>query len=69
MKVKNENYSFIKNDDDWQKFMAEEKLLDDNTKPVKKAKIKGWIKVAFWFLRAYIVIMVILVLLGFLHIL
>ncbi|MGC8496928.1 MAG: hypothetical protein ACP5NL_02885 [Thermoplasmata archaeon] len=69
MKIKNENYTFIKNDKEWQKFLEDEKLLDNDIKSVKKAKIKGWIKIAFWFLRVYIVIMVILVLLGFLHIL
>ncbi|MEM0160790.1 MAG: hypothetical protein QW258_03675 [Thermoplasmata archaeon] len=69
MKIKDEDYTFIKNDEDWQKFLEEEKLLEDHTKPVKKAKIKGWIKVAFWFLRAYVVVMVILVFLGFMHIL
>ncbi len=69
MKIKNEDYTFIKNDEDWKNFLKDEKLLEDGSKVVEKAKIKGWIKVAFWFLRVYIVIMVTLVLLGFLHIL
>ncbi len=40
---------------------------EDNMAPVKLTKIvpKGWIQIAFWGLRLYIVIMVVLVAIGF----
>ncbi len=46
-------------------FIKDEGLLDYNKIPLNKAEIKGWVKWAFWFLRIYILIMVILVIIGF----
>ncbi|MDA8272470.1 MAG: hypothetical protein M0Z72_01860 [Deltaproteobacteria bacterium] len=52
-------------DEDWEEFIKNEGLLDYNKIPLKRAKIRGWIKIAFWFLRIYILIMVIMVIIGF----
>ncbi len=52
-------------DEDWEEFIKNEGLLDYNKIPLKRAEIRGWIKIAFWFLRIYILIMVILVIIGF----
>ncbi|MEM3841559.1 MAG: hypothetical protein QXN59_02620 [Candidatus Micrarchaeaceae archaeon] len=61
------DYSFIKSEDDWKEFMREEGLYDYEKIRVKRAKVKGWVRVAFWFLRAYVTLMVLLIILGFLH--
>ena len=63
------DYGFIKSEEDWKKFIEAEGLHDYEKIRVKRAKVKGWVKVAFWFLRAYVTVMVILVILSFLHIL
>ena len=52
-------------DEDWEEFVKNEGLLDYNKIPLKRAEIRGWIKIAFWFLRIYILIMVIMVIIGF----
>jgi hypothetical protein len=49
----------------WENFVKEEGLLDFNKIPLHRAEIGGWVKFAFWFLRIYIVVMVILVIIGF----
>ena len=46
-------------------FIKDEGLLDYNKIPLNRAEIKGWVKWAFWFLRIYILIMMILVIIGF----
>ena len=63
------NYKFIKSDKDWQNFIKKEKLFDRSAKPIRRAKVKGLIKFAFWFLRIYVIVMVVLIILGFLHLL
>ena len=68
-KLNKKYYDFIKTEDDWNKFVKKEKLLEYGTKPVKRAKIKGWAKFAFIVIRIYIAIMIALVVLGFLHVL
>ena len=52
-------------DEDWEEFVKNEGLLDYNKIPLKRAEIRGWIKIAFWFLRIYILIMVIIIIIGF----
>ncbi len=52
-------------DEDWEEFVKNEGLLDYNKIPLKRAEIRGWVKIAFWFLRIYILIMVIIVIIGF----
>jgi hypothetical protein len=52
-------------DEDWEEFIKNEGLLDHNKIPLKRAEIRGWVKIAFWFLRIYILIMVIMVIIGF----
>ncbi|MCL4388000.1 hypothetical protein M1567_02510 [Candidatus Marsarchaeota archaeon] len=61
-------FGFIKNDKDWENFLKKEKLKDYSKIPVKRAKVSGWVKFAFVFLRIYIVIMLVLIILGFLNI-
>ncbi len=63
---KNE-YGFIKNDKDWEMFLKKEKIKDYSTVKVRRAKMKGWAQIAFLLLRIYIIIMLIIVILGFLH--
>jgi hypothetical protein len=62
-------YQFIKNERDWENFLKREKIRDYSKIPVPRAKIRGVYRVAFIFLRVYIAFMLVLVLLGFLHIL
>jgi hypothetical protein len=69
MELKQDDYKFIKTDEDWNRFVKREKLLEYAAKPVKRAKMKGWVKFAFVVIRIYIIIMVVLVFLGFLHVL
>ena len=52
-------------DEDWEDFIKEEGLIDYNKIPVQKAEIKGWVQIAFWFLRIYILVMIIMVIIGF----
>lgn len=52
-------------DEDWEEFIKNEGLLDYNKIPLKRAEVRGWIKIAFWFLRIYILIMIIIVIIGF----
>jgi hypothetical protein len=52
-------------DEDWEDFIKEEGLVDYNKIPVERAGVKGWVQVAFWFLRIYILAMIILVIIGF----
>ncbi len=52
-------------DNDWENFIKEEGLVNYNKIPIERADIKGWVKIAFWFLRIYIIIMVVLVIIGF----
>ena len=44
-------------DEDWEDFIKEEGLIDYNKIPVQKAEIKGWVQIAFWFLRVYILVL------------
>ena len=69
MELKQDDYKFIKTDEDWNRFVKREKLLEYSAKPVKRASIKGWVKFAFVVIRIYIIVMVVLVFLGFLHVL
>ncbi|MCL5007097.1 MAG: hypothetical protein M1164_00240 [Candidatus Marsarchaeota archaeon] len=63
------DYSFIKSKEDWDRFLKSEGLYDYEKIRVKRAKVKGWVRFAFWFLRAYVTLMVVIIALGFLHIL
>lgn len=48
--------------------MVAEGLEDYSKIPVEKVGLSRGIKVAFWFLRVYIVLMVLLVIIGFAHV-
>ncbi|MCL4404720.1 hypothetical protein M1583_01890 [Candidatus Marsarchaeota archaeon] len=62
------DFGFIKNEKDWENFLEKEKLKDYSKIPVKRARISGWVKFAFVFLRIYIIIMLVLIILGFLNV-
>ena len=68
MELKPEDYTFIKTDADWNRFVKREKLLEYSATPVMHAEISGWAKFALIAIRIYIIIMVALVFLGFLHV-
>ena len=68
MALDENEFGFIKNEKDWENFLKKEKLKDYSKIPVKRAKVNGWVKFAFVFLRIYIVIMLMLIILGFLNI-
>ncbi len=65
MKIEDKISKKINLDEDWEDFIKEEGLVDYNKIPVERADIKGWVWVAFWFLRIYILVMIILVIIGF----
>jgi hypothetical protein len=65
MKMENKTSKNINLDEDWEDFIKEEGLVDYNKIPVERASVKGWINIAFWFLRIYIIAMIILVIIGF----
>lgn len=48
--------------------MVSEGLEDYSKVPVEKVKFSRGVKTAFWFLRIYIILMVLLVIVGFSHI-
>jgi hypothetical protein len=48
--------------------MVSEGIEDYSKIPVEKVKFSKGIKVAFWFLRIYIILMVLLVIVGFSHV-
>ncbi len=50
------------------KFMGSQGLRDYNMIPVEKVGFSKGIKAAFWFLRIYIILMVLLVIIGFSHV-
>lgn len=50
---------------DFLEFFAEETHLEP--KPLTRAPIRGWIQFAFWGLRIYIVAMLVIVVVGFIH--
>ena len=48
--------------------MVSEGLEDYSKVPIEKVGFSKGVKVAFWFLRIYIILMVLLVIVGFSHI-
>ncbi len=65
----NERYSFIKDEKEWEEFLKRERIRDYSQVHVPRAKMALWTKIAFGFLRVYIVVMVALVIFGFFHVL
>ena len=65
MKMEDKISKKVNLDKDWEDFVKEEGLVDYNKIPVEIAEVKGWIQIAFWFLRIYILAMIILVIIGF----
>lgn len=53
---------------DFETFMDSEGLDEHNKIPVEKVKFSKGVRVAFWFLRIYIAVMVVLVVIGFSHV-
>ncbi len=62
------DYGFIRNEDEWNSFLKREKIMDYSKVPVPRARIRGWVRIALLLLEAYISAMVVIVILGFLHI-
>ncbi len=60
--------SRIEDEDYFRRFMAEEGLEDYAKIPVERIVFSRRTRMAFWFLRLYIILMVILVIIGFSHI-
>ncbi|MCL4451682.1 MAG: hypothetical protein M1327_03535 [Candidatus Thermoplasmatota archaeon] len=58
----------IENENELHEFMVSEGLEDLSKVPVEKVKFGRGVKVAFWFLRIYIILMVFLVIVGFSHV-
>jgi len=67
MVLDEKEFEFIKTEEDWKRFVKREKLVDYSKIPVKRAHMNGWVKFAFVFLRIYIIIMLAIIVLGFLH--
>ena len=65
MKIEDKISKKLNLDEDWEDFIKEEGLVDYNKIPVERAEVKGWIQISFWFLRIYILVMIILVIIGF----
>ena len=65
MKIEDKISKKVNLDEDWEDFIKEEGLVDYNKIPVERASVKGLIQIAFWFLRIYILAMIILVIIGF----
>lgn len=61
----NKNIKNANLDEDWEEFIKNEGLIDYNKIPLERAEISGWVQAAFWFLRIYIVIMIVMVIIGF----
>ncbi|MCL4372113.1 hypothetical protein M1373_02210 [Candidatus Marsarchaeota archaeon] len=68
MTLNPKDYDFIKDEKDWDNFLKREKIKDYSKIPVSRAKMSGWVKIAFIFIRIYIIAMLIVIVLGFLHI-
>ena len=65
MKLEDKISKKVNLDKDWEDFIKEEGLVDYNKIPVERASVTGWVQIAFWFLRIYILGMIILVIIGF----
>ncbi|MCL4444514.1 MAG: hypothetical protein M1464_02550 [Candidatus Thermoplasmatota archaeon] len=48
--------------------MVSEGIEDYSKVPVEKVRFSNGVKLAFWFLRIYIILMVLLVIVGFSHV-
>ena len=58
----------MEEDEEFHKFMVTQGLVDYREIPVEKVVFSKGIKAAFWFLRIYIILMVLLVVIGFSHV-
>ena len=58
----------IENKEEIHEFMISQGLEDYSKVPVEKVGFSRRVKAAFWFLRIYIILMVLLVVIGFSHI-
>jgi hypothetical protein len=55
-------------EEEFEKFIISQGLEDYSKIHVKKVQFSRKIKIVFWFLRIYIIVMVILVFIGFSHV-
>ena len=60
--------SWTEEEDYFRRFLVEEGLEDYTKIPVERIVFSRRTRMAFWFLRLYIILMVILVIIGFSHI-
>ncbi|MCL4333666.1 MAG: hypothetical protein M1290_05385 [Candidatus Thermoplasmatota archaeon] len=67
MSTKNEKTP-IESEEEFHEFLVSQGLKDYSKIPVEKVKFSKGIKIAFWFLRIYIAVMIVLVLIGFSHV-
>lgn len=67
MSTKNEKTP-IESEEEFHEFLVSQGLEDYSKVPVEKVKFSKGIKIAFWFLRIYIAVMIVLVLIGFSHV-
>ncbi|MCL4311499.1 MAG: hypothetical protein M1462_03615 [Candidatus Thermoplasmatota archaeon] len=58
----------IENDDEFKEFMLSQGLGDHSKVPVERVMFSRRVKAAFWFLRIYIIIMILMVIIGFAHV-
>ena len=58
----------IEDDDGFQEFMVSQGLQDHSKVPVEKIGFSRRVKAAFWFLRIYIILMILMVVVGFSHV-
>jgi hypothetical protein len=65
---KNDKALEMEEDEEFHKFMVTQGLVDYREIPVEKVVFSKGIKAAFWFLRIYIILMVLLVVIGFSHV-
>ncbi len=62
------NEKIVENGEELHKFMVSQGLEDYNKIPVERIKFNRGVKVVFWFLRGYIIVMILLVIIGFTHV-
>ncbi|MHB1470661.1 MAG: hypothetical protein ACYCSA_06000 [Thermoplasmataceae archaeon] len=58
----------IEHDNQFHEFMVSQGLHDLSKVPVEKVRFSRRVRAAFWFLRIYIILMVLMVIIGFAHV-
>lgn len=58
----------IEHDNQFHEFMVSQGLHDLSKVPVEKVRFSRRVRAAFWFLRIYIILMILMVVVGFSHV-